>query len=74
MQSMLLQSVQWDKVGIVIGIFAAIAAVLVVCILLVAKFCKVNADEKIEKILSNLAGANCGGCGCTGCGKSFWSI
>ncbi len=67
MQSMLLQSVQWDKVGIVIGIFAAIAAVLVVCILLVAKFCKVHADEKIEKILSTLAGANCGGCGCTGC-------
>lgn len=62
-----LQSVQWDKVGIVIGIFAGIAAVLVVCILLVAKFCKVNVDEKVESVLNNLAGANCGGCGCTGC-------
>ena len=24
-------------------------------------------DEKIEKIMNNLAGANCGGCGCSGC-------
>ncbi len=67
MIDLLLAAIQWDKFGIVIGIFAAIAVVLVVCILLVAKFCKVDADEKIEKILSNLAGANCGGCGCSGC-------
>ncbi len=63
----LLQPVQWDKVAIVIGIFAAIAVVVVALILLVAKLCKVNADEKVEHILQNLAGANCGGCGCTGC-------
>ena len=59
--------IQWDRVGIVIGIFAAIAAVLVTCILLVTKLCKTNPDEKTEAILSHLAGANCGGCGCSGC-------
>lgn len=67
MKSNLLADIQWSQVGIVLGIFAAIAAVLVVCILLVAKFCKTNADEKVEHILSHLAGANCGGCGCSGC-------
>lgn len=67
MKTSVMASVQWTQVGIVIGIFAAIAVVLTVCILLVAKFCKTDADEKIEHILSHLAGANCGGCGCTGC-------
>ncbi len=67
MMNCILADIQWAQVGIVVGIFAAIAVVLTVCILLVAKFCKVNADEKVEKILSNLAGANCGGCGCSGC-------
>lgn len=63
----ILVQIQWAQVGIVLGIFAAIAVVLLVCILLVAKFCKTNADEKVENILSHLAGANCGGCGCSGC-------
>ena len=67
MTNCLLAPVQWAQVGIVLGVFAAIALVLTVCILLVAKFCKTNADEKAEAILSHLAGANCGGCGCTGC-------
>ena len=67
MLSNLLAEIQWGQVAIVLGIFAAIALVLTICILLVAKFCKTNADEKVEKILSHLAGANCGGCGCTGC-------
>ena len=67
MNHLILASVQWAQVGIVIGIFAAIAVVLTVCILLVAKFCKTNPDEKVEAILSHLAGANCGGCGCSGC-------
>ena len=44
MQTLLLAQVQWGQVGIVIGIFAAIAVLLTVCILLVAKFCKTNAD------------------------------
>jgi Na+-translocating ferredoxin:NAD+ oxidoreductase RNF subunit RnfB len=67
MNELILASVQWAQVGIVIGIFAAIAVLLTVCILLVAKFCKTNPDEKVEAILSHLAGANCGGCGCSGC-------
>ena len=67
MQTCLLAPVNWAQVGIVLGIFAAIALVLTICILLVARFCKTNADAKVETILSHLAGANCGGCGCTGC-------
>ena len=67
MHYLLLNPVNWAQVGIVLGVFAAIALVLTICILLVARFCKSNADEKVESILSHLAGANCGGCGCTGC-------
>ena len=63
----ILASVQWAQVGIVIGIFAAIAAVLTACILLVTKLCKTQGDEKTEAIFAHLAGANCGGCGRTGC-------
>lgn len=57
----------WATVGIVAGIFAGIAIVLTVLILVVGKVFKVNVDEKVTKILENLAGANCGGCGCSGC-------
>ncbi len=57
----------WKTIGIVAGIFAGIALVLVVAILLVGKFFKVDVDEKVTNILENLAGANCGGCGCSGC-------
>jgi Na+-translocating ferredoxin:NAD+ oxidoreductase RNF subunit RnfB len=57
----------WKTVGIVIGIFAAIAIVIVALILIVGKLFKVDMDEKVTNILSNLAGANCGGCGCSGC-------
>lgn len=51
MSNMIMASVNWAQVGIVLGIFAAIAVILTVCILLVAKFCKTNADEKVENIL-----------------------
>ncbi len=57
----------WKTVGIVAAIFAGIAIVLCIAILLVGKFFKVDVDEKVTKILENLAGANCGGCGCSGC-------
>lgn len=57
----------WKTVGIVIGIFAAVALVIVALILIVGKVFKVDVDEKVTKILENLAGANCGGCGCSGC-------
>ncbi|MDE6058593.1 MAG: 4Fe-4S binding protein [Clostridia bacterium] len=67
MLNSLLIDMHWDIVGIVIGIFAGISILLTICILLVTKFCKTNPDEKVEAILSHLAGANCGGCGCSGC-------
>ncbi len=57
----------WITLGIVVGIVAAIAIVITVAILVVGKVFKVNMDEKVTKILENLAGANCGGCGCSGC-------
>lgn len=67
MISSILAPVKWAQVGIVLGVFAAIAVVLTACILLVTKFCKTQGDEKTEAVLSHLAGANCGGCGCSGC-------
>lgn len=67
MATIILAQIQWKQVGIVIGIFLAIAVVLVALILLISKFCKTNAEEKVERILEHLAGANCGGCGCSGC-------
>lgn len=57
----------WITVGIVSGIFAGTALLVGILILLVGKIFKVDVDEKISKILDNLAGANCGGCGCSGC-------
>ena len=57
----------WKTVGIVAGILAGIALVLVIAILIVGKVFKVDVDEKVTAILENLAGANCGGCGCSGC-------
>lgn len=57
----------WISVGIVAGIFAGSALLIGILILVVGKVFKVNVDEKITKILDNLAGANCGGCGCSGC-------
>lgn len=57
----------WKTVGIVAGILAGIALVLVILILVVGKVFKVDVDEKVTAILENLAGANCGGCGCSGC-------
>ena len=57
----------WKTVGIVAGILLGLALVIVIAILVVGKVFKVNMDEKVTKILENLAGANCGGCGCSGC-------
>ena len=57
----------WVTVGIVAGIFAGSAVLIGALILIVGKVFKVNMDEKVTKILENLAGANCGGCGCSGC-------
>lgn len=57
----------WVTVGVVAAIFAGSALLIGILILVVGKVFKVDVDEKITKILENLAGANCGGCGCSGC-------
>ncbi len=57
----------WKTIGIVAGIFAGSAIIIGALILIVSKVFKVDMDEKVTKILENLAGANCGGCGCSGC-------
>lgn len=63
----LFNAINWANVGIVLGIIAGLALVFAVLILIVTKVCKVKEDERVLKILENLAGANCGGCGHTGC-------
>ena len=67
MTAILSATVNWASVGIVLGIIAGLALVFSILILIVTKVCKVHEDEKVVKILENLAGANCGGCGKTGC-------
>ena len=48
----------WISVGIVAGIFTGAALLIGALILIVGKVFKVNVDEKITKILDNLAGAH----------------
>ena len=57
----------WITVGIVAGIFIGSALLIGILIIVVGKVFNVDVDEKVTKILENLAGANCGGCGCSGC-------
>lgn len=67
MNLLAISSQTWISVGIVAGIFAGSALLIGILILVVGKVFKVDVDEKVTKILENLAGANCGGCGCSGC-------
>lgn len=67
MNLLALTSQTWITVGIVAGIFAGTAIIIGALILIVSKVFHVDMDEKVTKILENLAGANCGGCGCSGC-------
>ena len=55
------------KVGIVAAVFCGLALLLAILILVISRVCKIETDEKLEKVLEKLAGANCGGCGCSGC-------
>lgn len=68
MNLLVITSQTWITLGIVAGIFAGSALLIGILILVVGKVFKVDVDEKVTKILENLAGANCGGCGCSGCG------
>lgn len=63
----LLNAINWGKLGIVIGLVAAISIVFGILIVVVYKLCFVKEDEKATTIMENLAGANCGGCGYAGC-------
>lgn len=63
----IISGVNWASVGIVLGIIAGLAIIFAILILIVTKVCHVKEDEKVLKILEQLAGANCGGCGHTGC-------
>lgn len=67
MFNLIAQNINWASVGIVLGIIIGLAVVFSILILIVTKICKVKEDEKVLKILENLAGANCGGCGHSGC-------
>lgn len=68
MQLLVITSKTWITLGVVAAVFAGSAVLIALLILFVGKVFKVDADEKVLKILENLAGANCGGCGCSGCG------
>lgn len=60
-------AINWKNVGLVLGIIAALALLFSILILIVTKVCRIKEDEKVLRILENLAGANCGGCGRSGC-------
>ena len=52
---------------IAVGIMLVIAIVFGFLIMVVSKKFAVKTDEREEKVLGCLAGANCGGCGKAGC-------
>ncbi len=66
--NLILNAIQWGKVGLVLGIISGLAIIFAVLILIVTKVCNIQEDEKVLKIIENLPGANCGGCGHSGCG------
>lgn len=61
------QPIQWGSFAIVVGIMAAVALVLGVCIMLISKLCFIKEDPRIKEVEGYLAGANCGACGYAGC-------
>ncbi len=67
MNLLLANSININKLLIILAILAIIAVVFSVLIVIVSKLCYVKKDEKAEAIANNLAGANCGGCGYAGC-------
>ena len=50
------------------AVIGAIGAFFGLMLGIAAKFWKVEKDERIDRILGHLPGANCGGCGFSGCG------
>ena len=62
-----LASIDWTKIGIVVGVMAAIGLFFGLLIILISKFCVIKEDPKIAEVSACLSGANCGGCGYPGC-------
>ena len=60
-------SINVNKLLLVMAIVAVVAVIFAVLIVLVSKICYVKPNEKAEAISEHLAGANCGGCGYAGC-------
>ena len=56
-------------VVITVLVMAVLALILGLMSALAARFFAVKKDERVDKILEVLPGANCGGCGFTGCGQ-----
>lgn len=59
--------IKFTDVLIPVGIFAALGVVLGLLLAIAFKIFSVKTDERAEKILECLPGANCGGCGYSGC-------
>ena len=62
------------SVLIAVGIMLVIAIVFGFLIMVVSKKFAVDVDEREEKVLGCLAGANCGGCGRAGCAALAHSL
>lgn len=52
---------------IIIGIFGGLALIFGCLLVVASRFFAVKQDERAEKIIALLPGANCGGCGYAGC-------
>lgn len=61
------RDIQWGTLAVAVGIMAASALLLGVCIMLISKLCAVEEDPRIKEVEGCLAGANCGACGYAGC-------
>lgn len=68
MNYLLLKPINVQSMFIVLAIVAVLAIVFALLIVIVSKLCYVKTDERVDKVSSHLAGANCGGCGYAGCG------
>lgn len=67
MFNLLSNSIDWAKIGVVLGILAVLAILFTILILVVHHLCAVEEDPKIGQVMEHLSCANCGGCGFAGC-------
>lgn len=67
MNLLLSNTINFNRILIIVAIVACLAIVFALLIVLVSKLCFVEKDKVQEEVLENLGGANCGGCGFNGC-------